>query len=284
MKTTGVKARDGMLIVSVQNGNINGDPSEDGQPRRNGHTGLGLISGECSKRKVRDYIFEKYGQEEGFDLFIRRGAVHEPQIREAYEKAGALEPKNPEKGNTELLKRYFDVRWFGLVLTNPGSGRIHGPLTVSMGQSVYPIFPEPYQGTRVTTSSEARSEQQKGLNQEFVNRRYVHFGVYLIPWHLDPFRADRQGFTERDYERFIEAMTNMFRNDHSSTRGEVTLRKHIVFEHEEPTRCAEPTELFESVKVFADDPEQAFDWKSYRVNMPDPKQLPKGVTLNVVKE
>jgi CRISPR-associated protein Csd2 len=285
MKDTNVKACDGLLVISIQNGNGNGDPADDGNPRRNSHTGLGIISGECTKRKVRDYTYDLYGQEEGYDLFIKRGAVHEPQIREAYETVGALEPKlESAKGNAELIRRYFDARWFGLVVTNPGAGRIHGPLTVSMGQSIYPIFPEPYQGTRVSTASEARSEQQGGRNQEFVNRRYVSFGVYVIPWHLDPFRADRQGFIQKDLDRFIEAVTNMYRSDHSSTRGEVTLRKHIIFEHAEPTRCAEPMELFESVRITAEDPERAFDWQSYRVDLPDPKSLPVGVTLNIVKD
>ena len=213
MKQTTTKACDGIAVITVTNGNPNGDPAEGGAPRRNSHNSLGLISGECTKRKVRDHVDMVYGQEPGYDLFVRRGAIHEPQIQEAYEKAKALDPKKPAKGNAELIQRYFDVRWFGLVVTNPGAGRIHGPISVNMGESVFPLVLEPYTGTRCTTTTKARSDQQQGRNQEFVNRYFVTFGVYTITWHSDPFRGDKQGFTQQDLDRFIEALTTMYRND-----------------------------------------------------------------------
>lgn len=280
-KTTQVPALDGIIVPETVNANQNGDPDDGGNPRRNAVTDKGLWSRESINRRIRDYVYDVHKGKPGFDLFIKRGNVHETLIREAYVSSGAGIDKGRDyaKGNLALCEKYFDVRWFGLVVTKPGDGGIRGPICINIGESVYPITHEDMAGTRQTRTNEERA---KTGSREMSHKRFIPHAVFTITWHLDPFYAQRTGFDKNDLEIFLDAITRVFRNDHSSMRGRINLRYSVVFEHEEPTRNAEPCDLFELLKIKAKDPHTASQWSDYTVTLPTAKDLPAGVTMKIL--
>ncbi len=70
-------------------GNPNGDPDADNQPRMDPETSQGLVSDVCLKRKVRDYVLqseqEAGKQKHGYDIFVLSGHTLESRQRQPYE-------------------------------------------------------------------------------------------------------------------------------------------------------------------------------------------------------
>ena len=70
-------------------GNPNGDPDADNQPRMDPETSQGLVSDVCLKRKVRDYVFQSQQedgkQKHGYDIFVLSGHTLESRQRLPYE-------------------------------------------------------------------------------------------------------------------------------------------------------------------------------------------------------
>ncbi|GAA5501120.1 hypothetical protein Dxin01_00851 [Deinococcus xinjiangensis] len=75
-------------VVSAHNSNPNGDPVADNAPRTNPYSGHGVITAASIKRKVRDYIHEKYGDAPGMDIFIKHEDVMATVAAAALSKAG----------------------------------------------------------------------------------------------------------------------------------------------------------------------------------------------------
>jgi len=311
-KATTLPALDGLLVIEAHNDALNIDP-DVGVPRTNPISGKGEVSAECIKAKIRRSAMRLNPT---LVPFYHRGAVHQDHIEQAYEAAGAIvktakkaskktakaeapdieDTEAPDtedaedntitidtiKGNAELCRIFFDVSWFGLVVTKPGRGQIRGPFSFGIGETVYPVNLDERLLTRQTVTNRERSDKQKGANQEFGRKTVVTHGVYLVHWHFDPFCADQNGLTEQDLAEFIEAMLHMFRNDQSSARNNVTLRKAYVFEHASPFRDAEPVELLEQIKVTAENPDTAVSWDAYTVEVP--ADLPETIKLHVLKD
>ena len=70
-------------------GNPNGDPDADNQPRMDPETSQGLVSDVCLKRKVRDYVFQSKQEDErqkhGYDIFVLSGHTLESRQRLPYD-------------------------------------------------------------------------------------------------------------------------------------------------------------------------------------------------------
>ena len=45
-----------VVLFDVENGNPNGDPDSGNMPRTDTETGLGIVTDECQKRKIRHYV------------------------------------------------------------------------------------------------------------------------------------------------------------------------------------------------------------------------------------
>lgn len=74
-----------VLLFDVENGNPNGDPDAGNMPRIDAETGLGLVTDVCLKRKIRNYVDIARGGNEGYDIYVREGAVLNVQHKKAYE-------------------------------------------------------------------------------------------------------------------------------------------------------------------------------------------------------
>ena len=148
------------FFFDVENGNPNGDPDMDNQPRRDMDTGLGLVTGECLKRKVRNYIALTKGGEKGYGMYISsdngclndadRAALVQDGLVNGDEKVdkvlAELKKKDPRKASQMVIeaacKAYYDVRAFGAVMTTyqtVGAAQIRGPIQLGFARSVDPV-------------------------------------------------------------------------------------------------------------------------------------------------
>lgn len=133
-----------VILVDVKNGNPNGDPDADGRPRWDPISGKGLITGECIKRKVRNYVQQRFGDgTQGMDIFVQEGHLLNDLIEEPYEvdsevKAAFEAKKNDPKIKVEniaqkfLCAKYYDIRTFGAVLST-GDEKEFGGETATVG-------------------------------------------------------------------------------------------------------------------------------------------------------
>lgn len=116
---------DFVFLYDVKDGNPNGDPELDNQPRIDFETQKGLVSDVCIKRKVRNYVQLKIAAgdlkvgelellKEKYHIFIRQGQLPLNKIiSDESEKANGDE----EKGRIGMCDKYYDIRTFGAVLS-----------------------------------------------------------------------------------------------------------------------------------------------------------------------
>ena len=113
---------DFVFLYDVKDGNPNGDPDFDNQPRIDFETREGLVSDVCIKRKVRNYIQLKVEagelNAEKYDIFIKQGNILNSIIGEESKKAD----NDEKKGRLSMCDRYYDVRTFGAVLSTGEKG------------------------------------------------------------------------------------------------------------------------------------------------------------------
>ena len=66
---------DFVYLFDVKDGNPNGDPDMDNQPRIDVETQMGIVTAVCIKRKVRNYVELKENHKAPYDIFIRQGNI-----------------------------------------------------------------------------------------------------------------------------------------------------------------------------------------------------------------
>ncbi|MCK4269048.1 MAG: type I CRISPR-associated protein Cas7, partial [Methanogenium sp.] len=64
-----------VLLFDVENGNPNGDPDMGNMPRIDPQTGHGIVTDVCLKRKIRDYTEIVKNEEQGYEIYVKSGAV-----------------------------------------------------------------------------------------------------------------------------------------------------------------------------------------------------------------
>jgi CRISPR-associated protein Csd2 len=85
------KRHDFVLLFDVTNGNPNGDPDADNQPRIDLETGHGLVTDVAIKRKVRDYVALYKGR----PIFIQSQVALNTLILRAFRDIGVQPPQIP---------------------------------------------------------------------------------------------------------------------------------------------------------------------------------------------
>lgn len=264
---------EGIMIFEVTNGNPNGDPHNDGQPRIDFDTNIGLVSDACIKRKVRNYVATfppNDTKEHEFNIFFKQGTLLNDTIESSAE---ASLPTNMAKGSPDhcrstsdwLCAHYYDNRTFGAVVstgkTMSGSpfGQICGPIAVSISKSYHPIQIATLSQTRCVATD--KKDEAKG--RTMCTKHYVSYGLYMCQWFVDGTRAKVTGFDQADYDLFLKALMNLFDHDRSASRGVMIVRGLYDFEHvgQQPPGnaaqnavealhgCAPHHRLFETIKV-----------------------------------
>ena len=87
-----------------------------------------------------------------------------------------------------------------------------------------------------------------------------------------------KGFSEDDLSLLWKAIINMFEMDHSAARGNMAVRKLIVFKHESELGNAPAYQLFEKVHIHRRDIDKpARSYGDYEISI-DKESMPTGVT------
>ena len=274
-----------VILFDVENGNPNGDPDAGNMPRIDPETGHGIVTDVCIKRKIRNYIEVVHGEKQGFDIYVKNGAVLNEQHRKAYE-AFDLKPENKKLPKDEkvakeltgyMCKNFYDIRAFGAVMSNEvNCGQVRGPIQLNFGRSIDPIFSQDLTITRCAVTN--MKDLEKG--QTMGRKQVIPYGLYRMEGYVSAHLAEKvTGFSEEDLNIFWNALVNMFEYDHSASRGKMATRKLFVFEHETSLGNAPSHKLFDLIKIERKDKSKpARNFVDYEINIDD-NNLPSGVKL-----
>ncbi len=266
---------DFIIYFDVENGNPNGDPDAGNMPRIDPETGLGLVTDVCLKRKIRNYVEAVKEGEPGYRIYIKKGVPLNRSDNEAFEKVGISDAasikkgedlqkklkeakKNKDSEDADVIIRdymcseFFDIRTFGAVMTTMvkgalNCGQVRGPVQLSFSRSVDPIVQQEVSITRVAITTEADAEKK---SNEMGNKFIVPYGLYRCEGYISANLAKKStGFSEEDLELLWNAIINMFDFDRSAARGQMAVRKLIIFKHESEFGNAPAHKLFDLVSA-----------------------------------
>lgn len=273
---------DFIYLFDVQDGNPNGDPDGDNAPRTDYETGQGLVTDVCLKRKVRNYVQIKMGEDQLNQIFVKEGAVLNNEIKKAY-KALDLKPKekgkesdNKDKARQYMCEHYYDIRTFGAVMsTGDNAGQVRGAVQLTFARSIDPVVTSEHTVTRMAVTDEKDKDKERTMGRKAT----VPYGLYRTHGFISAALARETTFSEDDLDLLWEALKNMFDLDRSAARGLMAARRLIVFKHKDDLGNAPAHKLFELVKVETKDPSRpARAFSDYEITV-DESKLPEGVQL-----
>jgi len=241
------KRVDGVGYIEVVNSNPNGDPDFVNHPRQNPHSGKGLITSVCIKRKIR-HMLELKGQ----GCYVKSQSVLNLAHQEAHDEISVKVSNKPTPEElmavqNSMCTKYADIRLFGAVMsTKIDCGTVIGPVQVSMAESEDKINPQRLSITRCAITTEADAKKQK-KNQTCGEKYIVPYGLYRFHFCIRPERDT--GMSEDDYENLLSDFTTMFDHDESAARFDVSLRYLFVFEHSTKLGTVPKQKLFSLVKT-----------------------------------
>lgn len=281
---------DFLVLFDVENGNPNGDPDAGNMPRIDMETNCGIVTDVCLKRKIRNYVEAVKEGEQGYRIYIKENVPLNRSDAEAY-KSLNIDPKKVKEQKKKIedldlkvrdymCENFFDIRTFGAVMTtfvkdNLNCGQVRGPVQLGFAKSVDAIIPQEITITRVAITTEKDAE---GKKTEMGRKYIVPYGLYRAEGYISANLARKvTGFSEEDLELLWQAIINMFELDHSAARGNMSVRKLIVFKHESEFGNSPAYQLFERVNVKRrDETRPARCFSDYEVEI-DSANMPYGV-------
>lgn len=283
-----------VYLFDVTNGNPNGDPDAGNLPRVDPETQHGLVTDVALKRKIRNYVALEKDQagkpEPGYAIYMQEKSVLNGQHQLAWEALG-IPPDSKEKykklpkeeGKAReitswMCSNFFDVRTFGAVMTTEtNSGQVRGPVQLAFATSIEPVIPLEVSITRMAVTNERDLEKERTMGRKHI----LPYGLYRAHGFVSAKLAERTGFSDVDLQLLWRALINAFEHDRSAARGEMAVRKLVVFEHDNAMGNAHAHALLERVKVErstegVDAPARKFS--DYRVTV-SREALPAGITV-----
>lgn len=224
------------VVLSVRNGNPNGDPLNGNRPRQN-FDGYGEISDVCIKRKIRNRL-----QDLGEHIFVQsndRADDGVKSLKERAEKDERLKEILGQKKNADAdlfakiaCEDWIDVRAFGQVFAFKGSEvsvGVRGPVSIQLAESIDPIDIKSMQITKSVNSVPGEGKGSDTMGTKHV----VDFGIYVFNGSINPQLAEKTGFSDADAEKVKQALVTLFENDASAARpdGSMTVAKVYWWKH-----------------------------------------------------
>ena len=268
-----------MYYVACTDANPNGDPDMGNTPRVDPQTLCGYISDVATKRRIRNYVDMAYAGEPGMNIIIQQGTNINRHIAQAKHEAGFEECANGKDavyaGRRKACELFYDVRTFGAVMsTGPNAGQVRGPVQITFGRSLDPVYPLDLSITRVAVADNnakcSTAEDYLKWEQEtpedklrtMGRKQLIPFGLYEVRGFISANLAAETGFDERDLSILSEAILNMYEHDRSASKGTMSvvspliLFKHVGSDSDGAQRarqaklgCAPAHKLFELVHV-----------------------------------
>lgn len=276
-----------VLLFDVENGNPNGDPDAGNLPRIDAETSKGIVTDVCLKRKIRNYIEIKHGNEAGFHIYVKEKGVLNEQHELAYKALNIKSeskklPKDELKAKeiTEwMCNNFFDIRAFGAVMTTEvNCGQVKGPVQINLAKSIEPVIPSELSITRMAVTKTADKDKERTIGKKTL----IPYGLYRVEGYISAHFAERTGFSDNDLSELWESLKNMFDHDRSASRGKMSPQKLIVFKHESKLGNAPAHKLFDLVKVnrVSDEVQPARSFNDYEVIIEDNPF--SGVEINTI--
>jgi len=146
-----------------------------------------------------------------------------------------------------MCKNFYDVRTFGSVMSTGDKtcGQVRGPVQLGFATSIDTVLGLDISMFRTAAVSVDKPDD-KGLG---ARKSIVPYGLYRTHGFISAPLAKQTGFSEEDLELFWNALLNMFDHDRSAARGEMAVRKLIIFKHDSQLGNAPAQKLFDLVKV-----------------------------------
>lgn len=276
---------DFVYLFDCKDGNPNGDPDAANSPRIDPQDMHGLVSDVCLKRKIRNYALLAKGGQARFDIFVQEGSVLNKKIQSAHDDLGNKVDAKTKKATREqvesarnkMCERYYDVRTFGAVMsTGANAGQVRGPVQLTFSRSIDTILPLDVSITRMAATDEKEAEKP---NQTMGRKNLIPYGLYRCHGFISANLAKQTGFNDADLDLLWSALTNMFDNDRSASRGTMAPQKLVIFKHDSELGNAPAHKLFERVTVTRNpgvDAARSFADYTVKINA---DSLPNGVTI-----
>ena len=193
----------GLLVILAQKSNPNGDPDSSGAPRIDSF-GNGIISPVSVKRRLRDLVGGKSVAWESvsagaapdqFDIYVSEERTYSGVAQES-------------KDINAFHKRYWDARLFGNTILEQcaGKGSVRtGIATFSTGTSLAPVVLASQTWTRVQGM---RDDAAQGMAPQC--HQYVEHGLYIMPFTVNPERANLTNATAQDVEIMLKLLPRIY--------------------------------------------------------------------------
>ncbi|MDK9706621.1 MAG: type I-C CRISPR-associated protein Cas7/Csd2 [Desulforhopalus sp.] len=242
-----------LFLFDCENGNPNGDPDAGNSPRIDPEDMHGLVSDVALKRRVRNFVQEKFGADiiasTPNAIYIQHASNLNKYITKAHEETGG----KPEGGGNRnqvmsardwMCKTFFDVRTFGAVMsTGANAGQVRGPVQFSFARSVDPILPLDISITRMAVAEKVKdaktaadyerweNEQEEDKLRTMGRKALIPYGLYVAKGFISANLAKGTGFSDTDLANLWEALLNMYDHDRSASKGMMSCRGLYVFKH-----------------------------------------------------
>jgi len=248
------KKQEFIWLFDCVRGNPNGDPDADNTPRTDLQTGHGLVTDNCLKRKVRNYVTMASDER----IFVTEGAILNEAIDQAIEAKGLTDkldpnkkrltdPKSVAEAREWMCNNFYDIRMFGAVLsTGKNAGQVRGPMQLTFAESLDPVLPVTLSITRCAATD--ANEQGKD-NKTMGRKNIIAYGLYKTQGFYSPQFAKQTGVTQADLELFWEALVKCFELDRSAARGMMATQGLWVFSHDKPLGCYPTHKLFALIRI-----------------------------------
>ncbi|NLB68149.1 MAG: type I CRISPR-associated protein Cas7 [Lentisphaerae bacterium] len=281
-----IKRVTGLLIIEVVNSNPNGNPDAESDPRQRDN-GLGEISPVSFKRKLRDLVELKEGPvyetetkdllngKDGYEFFIleSRGRDRNQIKKEMEEGQKDLFDQNTFE-RSSFVRKYWDARLFGNTFLEEGGNKGFiktGIVQFGMGLSVCPIIIR-----RHTNTNKAGVQEGKNAGMAPLAYRVVEYGVYVMPFFINPSLANKSGCKPCDVELLKRLIPYAYDHTRSAIRPDVRIRHAWWIEHKDALGSCPDYLLLDALtpKRKGSNPLQPSEtWTDYEVPYELPEEL-----------
>lgn len=238
-----------LYLFDCERGNPNGDPDAGNAPRIDPEDMHGLVSDVAQKRRVRNYVQTRSGNQVPNAIFVEHGINLNRPITAAHEATqgapgGGGNRDQVGKARQWMCQQFFDVRTFGAVMsTGPNAGQVRGPVQVAFARSIDPILPVDAAITRMAVAEKVagaktvadyekwESMQEEDKLRAMGRKSLISYGLYASKGFVSAHLAQDTGFSEDDLSLLWEALANMFDHDRSASKGVMACRDLFVFKH-----------------------------------------------------
>lgn len=238
-----------LYLFDCENGNPNGDPDAGNAPRIDPEDMHGLVSDVAIKRRVRNYVQARFGNQAPHAIFVEHATNLNKPITAAHvategAPGGGANRSQVGKARNWMCQNFFDVRTFGAVMsTGPNAGQVRGPVQVAFSRSVDSILPMDASITRMAVAEKVtgaktvadyekwENEQEEDKLRTMGRKALIPYGLYIAKGFISAHLAQGTGFSDDDLKNFWEALANMWDHDRSASKGMMSCRGLHVFKH-----------------------------------------------------